>query len=323
MTVSRALRGLPIVRADVAEAVRRTAGELGYRPDPLVQSLMTQRAKRHGQRSSGVAVAWLGDGGPAWGRGKTHPFRRYYAGAFERLEQTGFRLSDFSNLSSGIRGKPSRLGHILRTRGFTGLLLGPIGKEEPMPVDNPEAFALVQIGRSRHDRAIDRVAMDAYQAMTTCMVRLRAAGFRRIGFFDAESHNLRNERRWEAAFAINQPARGRIPPLLVMEKHPFTREDLKEYVKARRLDAVVSGRIQVHNWLRSDARLRDLGFASPNLEEAAGPAPGVVADFEGIGAAAAELLADAIHAGRRGLQARSRTLSIAGEWHAGELEGVL
>jgi DNA-binding LacI/PurR family transcriptional regulator len=319
MTVSRVMRGMPTVRPELAEAIRRVADEIGYRPNPLVQSLMVQRARRR-VVASGVVVAWLGRGGPSWaaasGVDGRHPFCRYYGAAAQRLLKAGMKLDDFG-LQEGVSPEAAeRLGRVLRARGVAGILLGPAtGGEEVLPVGNPGDFALVQVGRSRHHTNVDRVTGDAFQAMSDCLNFLRDAGCRRIGFFDGASHNLRNERRWEAAHGLFQPPMARIPARLVVGDGDFTRRSLADYVGTRRLDAVVSGRAHVHNWLTG--RLAHIRFACPNLEEATGPVPGVVAGFEQIGADAAGLLIDAIHAGRRGPHERSRTLSITGEWYPG------
>jgi LacI family transcriptional regulator len=207
----------------------------------------------------------------------------------------------------------------LQARGIPGVILGPDVDNNRLSVSNHEAFALIQTGRSRHLQSIDRVAVDAFHAMTECMTRLKAAGYRRIGFLDGVNHSLRNERRWEAVFAISQAVSPSIPPLLVPDEKAFTKQALADYVAEWDLDALVSGRIQVYEWLRSDKAFAPIGFACPNLRNAQTQTPGVVAGFNQIGAAAAELLVDAIHAGRRGLPSSPRTISIAGNWHAGEL----
>ena len=47
-TVSRALRDDPRISAAVREQVRGIAGELGYRPNPLVSALMAHRRRKGG-----------------------------------------------------------------------------------------------------------------------------------------------------------------------------------------------------------------------------------------------------------------------------------
>ena len=322
MTVSRALRRLPTVRKELSAQIRQVAKELGYRPDPLVQSLMTQRVRRS-TSDHGVVVAWIGPGGPKSRHrlegAEEHLFSRYYEGASQILQASGFKIADLSDLAYGIHD-PSHLGRICKARGVAGLLLGP-GNDDitHLPVNNPEAFALVQIGYSRHHTAVDRVAADAYHAMRECMKHLRRAGYKRIGFFDGSSHNLRNERLWEAAYFTSQPRQSRIQPVMTKDEVPFTKKILMDYIYQKKLDAVVSGRLTVYDWLRREPKLKHIGFACPNLETPVGTVAGVNTNFERIGESAAEFLINAIHAGRRGLQSGPRTLSIAGEWHPGEL----
>lgn len=55
-TVSRALRGSPLVKAKTAESIRRIVDEIGYRPSAVARSLATRRT-----RTIGVVVTTIAD----------------------------------------------------------------------------------------------------------------------------------------------------------------------------------------------------------------------------------------------------------------------
>lgn len=317
MTVSRVLRGLPVVRSGVAARVKAAAAKLGYKPDPLVQTLMVQRASRR-SASGGVTLAWMGDGGPRWlaemPPGEGLLLARYFEGARRAAADEGFRLEEFQPGDFGKRLS----GAVLAARGVPGILLGPVDGAQSLPVHNPEAFAFLQIGLTRHNPAIDRVAADSYLAMQICLEKLQEAGFRRIGYFDGFGHNLRNERRWEAAHAVFQKSGSPLPPRLVQDGAAFSTAALRAMIRDQRLDAVVSGREIVWHWLRASRTTRRIGFACPNLDEPAGPVPGVASDFRSIGAAATRNLIAAVQRGRRGLQDHPQTINLVGQWWPGE-----
>jgi len=319
MTVSRALRGIQLRQPGLAEEIRRVAEELGYRPDPLVQNLM-ERRRRRTRGETGVVVAWLGRGGAKWmeasGADTRHPFVRYYAGAKAALERRGYRLEDFGPILPPQRRQIER---ILQARGVPGILLGPAMEEAPVPIERTESLAMVQVGRSRHHPLIDRVANDPFHAMATCMEKLAEAGYRRIGYFDGWEHNLRSERRWEAAYLLSRHRTQRIDPLFLEKNRDFTPGRLVEYAKENDLDAIVSARAIVWEWIQENQKLQGLGFACPNREGQNSRMPGVEVAFEQIGAAAAEFLVNNIHSQRRGLVNPAHTLSIRGTWHGGSL----
>ncbi|MCC5841481.1 MAG: LacI family DNA-binding transcriptional regulator [Opitutales bacterium] len=270
MTVSRVLRGERYVRPALAEAVRKVAAELNYRPNPLVQSLMVSRGRRT-SAATGLVVAWIGRGGPVWRKSikkpaGAHPFARYFEGAKKELDKRGFRLHDFSQDESGVPD-PRRMERILRARGVPGVLLGPAERGTVMPLQSVDGLTLVQVGRSRQHPLIDRVAADPIYAMQLCLRKLAEAGYSRIGYFDALDHNLRSERRWEAAFLLEREGCPALPPCLIRREREFHKTALRQYATAQRLDALISGRGIVGKWMLGDPILRNKAFACLNLHE--------------------------------------------------------
>jgi LacI family transcriptional regulator len=316
MTVSRVLRGERYVSPEIVQKVRLAAKELNYRPNPLVQSLMINRSRRN-KNDSGIVIAWLGRGGPHTLADKDqlkqiHPYRSYFLGASEELSRRGFTLCDFYPDEQNSEDW-ERVERILRARNIQGILLGPEQLRASFPLKSVSDFSLVQIGRSRQHPLIDRVASDPFYAMQTCIAKLSEAGYQRIGYFDASSHNERSERRWEAAFNLKQSALSSVEAFLTKKPHDFSEASLQQYVQTNNLDALISGREVVGQWLQRIQSSTPLAFACLRLSPGSSFA-GIETGFEYIGARAAAFLVDAIHSGRRGFSNPVHTLSIQGKW---------
>src|SRR5690349_594102 len=114
MTVSRALRNDPVLPRQTRERIQKLARELGYRPNPLVATLMSQvRAARVPRQTLTIAHVTT-----------TYPpgeWRRYFftreciEGATARAAEQGFTLEEFCIKEPGMTSR--RMSQILRTRG--------------------------------------------------------------------------------------------------------------------------------------------------------------------------------------------------------------
>jgi DNA-binding LacI/PurR family transcriptional regulator len=100
VTVSMALRDHPRISATRREQVKKMAGEMGYRPDPMLASLI---AYRQDKRAKPIAatLAWIN----RWPDPKTlrkhSEFNAYWEGAREAADRLGYRVEEFV-VSSGI-----------------------------------------------------------------------------------------------------------------------------------------------------------------------------------------------------------------------------
>lgn len=90
VTVSRALKNHPNVRQDLKERILAIAKEMGYRPNPLVASLMTGNAMKRPGSSSTCTLGWLitHPNSRIW---RMHSYRRIYLeGTIERASELGY-----------------------------------------------------------------------------------------------------------------------------------------------------------------------------------------------------------------------------------------
>jgi len=202
MTVSRALRGLPGVSAEVAQRIRAAAADRGYRSDPALSSTMSRLRRSGPIYRETLGFIWThhashDPGGPG-GLGTWRDAAR------ERAEQLGFKLDEFSLKAPGVTS--ARLRAILQTRGVRGLLFAP-DVERPFPrvPFDVRSFAAVLLGSSLYNRGLSRVQFDHFQSVHLALRQMRKAGFERPGFLLSPSFDGRTQGRARASFLAHAP----------------------------------------------------------------------------------------------------------------------
>ena len=174
MTVSRALRGEPHVKAAVREQVKQAAQSLGYQPDPEIGKLMAHmRRQRRSESPQTLAFVWAERTATeirqsAWSM-------ELIRGAHERALQLGFTLSEFHLAEKGMTAR--RLSSILQARGIAGFILSPLLSRSRGHVSMQwENFSSVVIGLGYARPALHRVHHHHFLGMMTAMRRLKKLG---------------------------------------------------------------------------------------------------------------------------------------------------
>jgi DNA-binding LacI/PurR family transcriptional regulator len=179
-TVSRALRGSPLVNPETAEKIRRLAAEACYTPSAAARSLVTRRSN-----SIGIVVTNIAD-----------PFAACVVGGIEELAtERGFSVflansgGDAEREMKVVRSfSERRVDGIVVTSSRVGALHMAMLSEMEVPVvllnnQHPSEFA--------HSVMIDNVASSA--ALTRHLISL---GHRRIAYIgDRFGHQSDTERR--------------------------------------------------------------------------------------------------------------------------------
>jgi len=120
MTVSRALRNQGYVKDTTKTRVLKAAEELGYKPNPLVQTLMSGVRRRSVTREGNIA--WLAP----YPLHKPHSLglKTLMEAARERADRFGFGLEVIPLLDKNHT--PERLTRIFRARGIVGAVIAPL-----------------------------------------------------------------------------------------------------------------------------------------------------------------------------------------------------
>ena len=316
-TVSKALRDDPSLPESRCRQIKKMAASMGYRPHPLVSTLMAQ-LHHYRRRSDPHSIAWI----DLWhGEEEKEPVmetRGILDGARRRAEELGYRIEvyrmekDFST--------PEQLSRCLAARGQWGVIFPPVPASCRHYSFDLRGLTAVTIGTSLLSPIMHRVSPSHFQGGVLAFRALQRLGFRRIGIALSPSMNDRVEGKWLGAFLSSQATGGRMPRLkpLIAPTH-----DLRTHAKwlqKERPEAVLAA--EEYDWKRICMELR---LARPSLgwlmlRQSAGRKAGGLGrlDYrpEQLGQAALETVVSQIQRNERGEPSVPRTVLIEAEWIA-------
>jgi LacI family transcriptional regulator len=322
-TVSRALRDDPRITLEVRDKVKAAAQSLGYVPNPLVQSLMSQRRTRS---KSGVETMALITNYPHDAWQEKDVCRWYFSGMEKRARQLGYRIEVFS--LEALHHDPKRLGQVLRARGIRGAILGfSRDLEHPVSVDVSE-LCVVGLSTYFRDLAVDRVHLNGFHNVKIAIQHLRALGYHRPTLVTPVSNNQIVGGQWSAAALEEQWQRAsheQCPPFMV-EGAQVNMKEFREWFEQHKPDALIAYKVPVIELLQR-LRLRvpqDIGVAYLyGTEDERKNMAGIDGNLDLVGAAAVDLLAQKLQTHERGFPAHAREVMIAGDWRDGPTVQVM
>ena len=287
MTVSRALRGQRGVAPALAERIRTTAENLGYRANPAVGSVMKfLRKHRASDYRENLAFVW------------THPPSKpqsllvpWMTHARARAEHLGYRLDEFFLRAHGMTSQ--RLREILQARGIRGILFAPdIAPPLPRVYFDVRGFAAVLLGSSLQNRGLARVQFDHFQLTHLALRHVRRAGYRRPALLLSPSFDGRSQGRLRAAYLAHSPAPVAERARLVYVGSLEDQTTIADWLRQRRADAVLFVEEEPRKLWRSGAfRIpEELGVVSLSKHNDAAGTAGIVQSAEAIGHAAIDLV---------------------------------
>jgi LacI family transcriptional regulator len=313
-TVSRALQNHPRLPSSTKERVCQLAGEMGYRPHPMIAALMAELKSGRGAPSAST-LGYLTAHPTRDGWEQPNPsFKEYFLGARDRAAAQGFVMEIFWLREPGMTVE--RFHRMLNTRQIRGVLIAP--QPEPhgvleLPWDH---YAAVAIGHTLKEPALSRVVPDFYLGNLETLGRLQQEGYRRIGFAtDAKTHE-RVHLAWLAAYLVFQqslPARRRLPPYICPG---LSGEGLADWIRLHRPDAIVGTQNQVLSWVNA-AGGGGIKFASLNTGRSDRDPPGIDQQSRLVGATGVDLIIAQMHRNELGIPAQPMMTLIPGVWRAG------
>ena len=248
MTVSRALRGSPLVAGETKERVLAVAKRLGYRPNPLVNALMEQVRRRRSFGARVETMAFLLPQLPPTPQQAIYK-RPLLEGIAARAGQHGYGIDQFqySLEPAGAR----RLANILLARGIRGVVLDytecPPLEQLHLPLDQIAAVALLA---TRRDLGLHCVLLDNFGIMIDALVAAKSRGYLRPALAIDKFNNDLVERRWTACYAEFTSHLGlqAVPPLETKfeagQPEPF-----QAWLRKTKPDLVLSDSLLVAEWI--------------------------------------------------------------------------
>jgi LacI family transcriptional regulator/LacI family repressor for deo operon, udp, cdd, tsx, nupC, and nupG len=314
-TVSLALKRHPRIPGKTQERVRRIADELGYRPDPMLSSLVAYRTQKRPAAFHGT-LAWFVSSAEGFNWREVPHFRDSYDGALARARRCGFELELFDLHAPGMT--PHRLAGILRARNIQGLLLCP-QRVPHLTLDFPwEEFSAVTFGYGVAEPRLHTVSPAHYLAVRRIMYELRQLGYRRIGLALDGAQNERTDGHNLAAYLIakHEQQLPAVPPL----PEPYSNvAALGDWIQRHQPDAIVSGAYYVLDMLRElKISVPDqLGVACPCIPSADTELAGIFEDWKCLGEIAVDALVAMLNRSECGVPARPQRLHVEGPWLPG------
>ncbi len=267
VTVSLALRNDPKISAKTRLKIQTVAKEMGYRPDPMLQSLARYRHSSKSKPSDAV-VAWINLWDDPEKLRTYKEFDLWWKGASEAAERMGYRIDEF--VTKSMSGK--RLATILKTRNISGILVPPY--PDPPTIDLSEIpwdnFTVIQFGR--HDSHPALHIVTSSQAANTIMAfdRIRERGYKRIGFVSGQAVK---SRMFGAGFYWTQqyiPQKERLSMLALDTGSVVEQEaQLDQWIKKEKPDAILTDFPALPSLLKElGCRIpQDIGLATTSIHD--------------------------------------------------------
>jgi LacI family transcriptional regulator len=312
-TVSLALRDDPRIPEATRAKIKQAAARLGYRMNPLVSahSAYVRTARKHKATTVlGYLTNWAASAQPA----SNLVNQRCLAGMHARAKELGYRVDHFQLLEPGLTER--RLSRILAARNIMGVVVADLAKAHSELDLDWQNVASVAIGYGLRFPLIHRVCHDQYGSMRLLLTKLTSLGYKRIGLAMEHRQDERTNNLILAAHLAHQHQHGNAPvvPLLAPD---WNKTVFLQWFRKQKPDIVISVLDDVVTWLREAGITvpAQVGYASVCVLKPDGA--GIHQHFEGIGAAAIELLISQLYTNQRGLPQHPQTTLILGSWQPG------
>jgi DNA-binding LacI/PurR family transcriptional regulator len=308
-TVSKALQNHPGVAEATKVRVLEEAERMGYRPDPMLQSLVAYR-QRNAASGYRATLAWFCNYPRGTDMSVHAGYEDYLAGARAEAEKLGYRLDVFHN--PGNPEEPSPVLRTLRARGIRGMVMAPQACPGVRIQEDFHDLSVVTLGFTLESPRFHLVTNDHFGTMLAMLERVRELGYSHPGAYLNEMDNHRMGRR--ARGALESFSRDRRIPVLRYET--ASRSAFLNWLRRHhRLDAVISREPRVGDWLKRASRpvpVFNYALSSPD-----GPGPGMYHNNRRIGAAAVDLLARLISRNETGIPESPMRVMLESQWVKG------
>lgn len=317
MTVSLALRQSGEISASERTRIQNLAEKMGYRPNPLVSTLMAARARGKGSVASHPMALLDLHRDTSWIR-QGEFYRDLIEGVKTRADALGFCAEIFSPPTRNAAGM-AILHRIFWTRNIRGIVVLPAPTRFPAPPFPWEHYGSATIGHSLAAPSMNTASSDQYGNALMLFQHLFDLGYRRPGLFLSTETEIRT--RYHASAALHTHCR----------IHPDTEEldclsigaekseaVFRRWLKSQKPDVLVSNKSHL-GFLRTlgCSIPAKIGYAVLNRDQSDNHLSGIDLMPKQIGAAAVDLVVARLHRNEFGLPAHPASLMVSGMWRVG------
>ena len=312
-TVSLGLRNHPRISAETSERIQKIAAEIGYKPNPMVSTLMAQLRASHPPEYA-ATLALINSFPQRDFRLLSPTASRFFDGCRVRAEKLGYRLEEFWMHEPGMT--PKRLSSVLLARGIAGVLIGPLPKGRgQLRLDWPN-FASAALGYSVVRPNLHRAVHDQFSGMKSMMSHICRLRYRRIGLAMPEEFDERTNHNYLAGLLVgNHYNAGKLTVGSYIQPN-WNKRSFAEWFHAFHPDILVCSNEHPFKWLQElGVRVPDdVGFALLDWSPRHAFFAGIDQNTESIGEAAVDLVVGQLHRNERGIPAEAKLVLTAGHW---------
>lgn len=259
--VSLGLRHTGNISAATCKRIEKVAREMGYRPNPHAAALGT-RARPGDAKGVPLAIMMR----PLKAGAGLYPIQSIVQGIAERSGELGYRTECFPVQNS------TEFPHLLKTlrsRGFLGIFVPPIGHDFRARDFDWSQFSVVGCGRYDHSSLFHTVRQEIFESTRFLLDKIIHRGYRRIclGLLKHDLPLLDDYARMAVA-QISTPPGGK-PAEVFFSPLGESLSSFVDWVRAKKADAVV-GFSAAHYYALVAAGLkipRDMAFAALHHDE--------------------------------------------------------
>ncbi|MBC8039809.1 MAG: LacI family DNA-binding transcriptional regulator [Opitutaceae bacterium] len=314
MTASRALRNTGRVNSDTRKRVLAAAEALGYRPNPLVQTLMAGVRSQRIEQSANIA--WV----TTFPEGVTSPppVQAMEEAARERCREQGYELDRIHINTPGLTLQS--IPRIFAARGIRAAIIGPMQYPGEIPNFPFDEFAVATIGRSLNRPALHYTMAHHFHAMIRTLAELAGRGYQRIGFLQSSEMDTRAEHSTLMAFE-HHCLKNRVNPLTACQFYDeWKASDYQVWFKMFQPDVIIVDNSLISGQL-ADAGIavgNKVGIATLSWKESSSDCAGIRQPFAALGAGAVDMVVAQLHRNERGIPARPKAMLFEGDWIDGD-----
>lgn len=334
-TVSLALRNSQAIPAATRQRIQEIAQQMGYYPDPALRALIAYRDSRR-TKACTATLAYLTNGEAKWDWQNLPGRNASYAAAQQRATDLGYHVEHFWMGEAGMSAR--RLDSMLLHRGINGVIVAFHQRERDLTVGlDWSRLCAVNVGPFPLYPAVHQVCIDQPRLVSLAVGKLRACGYKRIGFVICHGADRLADEGWARAIHGEQfslPATGRLPVLSwqqdadvfsASQHAAMTSLNLMKWYKLYRPEVIVATSPAVLFQVQSCGLSvpRDVSYVdlSPASTATGGPA-GMHPHSARLGELAVEVLATQLQMNQFGVPAVPTVTSVAGEWVDGDTLAV-
>ncbi len=313
MTVSRVLRGTGRTSQATTEKVKAAAKQLGYRPNPMVQCLMTHVRKQRVEQTSNIA--WVMTHRP--NESIAEPLLDIERGAQTQANELGYAMIRF-HLDPELQDAQA-LARILKARGVQGGIIAPVKNPSVQPVFPWEDFALATIGRSLSRPALHYTMSHHYHIMQQVLDKVCDHGYHKIGLLiGSPSWEVRVDYATVMVFQQYCLQAGIAPDIAYQTCGRWSSSDHLDWFKHFQPDAIIADYgYRYRTLVDAGLPMAKVGFASLSWKKETTNCSGIKQPFHALGASAVDLVSAQIIRNERGLPHAPKAILMEGEWVEG------